>query len=50
MTPDGKKPIWRAIARAELNRERPDAERDKNLRGAVFDLLKEFPPKKAKKK
>jgi len=50
MTPDGKKPIWRAIARAELNRERADAERDKNLRGAVFDLVKEFPPKKAKKK
>lgn len=50
MTPDGKKPIWRAIARAELHRERPDAERNKNLREAVFDLVKEFPPKKAKKK
>ena len=50
MSPDGKKPIWRALARAELNRERADAERDKNLRGAVFDLVKEFPPKKAKKK
>jgi len=50
MTPDGKKPIWRAIARAELNRERSDAERNKNLREAVSDLLKEFPPKKAKKK
>jgi uncharacterized protein DUF4136 len=50
MSADGKKPIWRALARAELNRERADAERDKNLRGAVFDLVKEFPPKKAKKK
>ena len=50
MSADGKKPIWRALARAELNRERADAERDKNVRGAVFDLVKEFPPKKAKKK
>lgn len=50
MSPDGKKPIWRAIVRAELNRERPDAERNKNLRAAVFDMVKEFPPKKAKKK
>ena len=49
MTPDGKKPIWRAIARAELNRERSDADRNKNLRAAVFDLVKEFPPKKARK-
>jgi uncharacterized protein DUF4136 len=50
MSPDGKKPIWRAIARAELHRDRPDTERSKNLRAAVFDLVKEFPPKKAKKK
>jgi hypothetical protein len=42
------KPIWRAIARAEVHRERPDAERNKNLRAAVNDLLKQFPPKKKK--
>ena len=48
-TPQGK-PMWRGIARAEMHRERPDAERDKNVRAAVFDLVKEFPPKKAKKK
>jgi hypothetical protein len=50
MSPDGKKPIWRAIGRAELHRDRPDAERNQNLREAVFDIVKEFPPKKAKKK
>jgi hypothetical protein len=50
MSPDTKKPIWRAIARAEVHRERPDAERNKTVRAAIFDLVKEFPPKKAKKK
>jgi Domain of unknown function (DUF4136) len=49
MTPESK-PMWRGIARAEVHRERPDAERDKNLRAAVNDLVKEFPPKKAKKR
>lgn len=48
MTPDHK-PIWRGIARAEIHRDRPDAERDKNLRGAVFDLVKQYPPKQKKK-
>lgn len=48
MTPDSK-PMWRGIARAEVHRERPDAERDKNLRAAVNDLVKQFPPKPKKK-
>lgn len=48
-TPQGN-PMWRGIARAEMHRERSDAERNKNVRAAVFDLVKEFPPKKAKKK
>ncbi len=42
------KPIWRGIARAEVHREKPDAERNKNVREAINDLLKQFPPKKKK--
>jgi hypothetical protein len=47
MAPD-RKPMWRGIARAEVHRERPDAERNKTVRAAVFDLVKAFPPKKKK--
>lgn len=45
MSPD-RKPVWRGLAQAEVHRERPDAERNKNLRAAVTDLVKQFPPKK----
>jgi hypothetical protein len=44
-TPD-KQPMWRAIAQAELHRDRPQAQREKNLRGVVNDIVKQFPPKK----
>jgi Domain of unknown function (DUF4136) len=47
MAPDHR-PIWRGIARAEVHREKPDAERNKNVQNAVNDLLKQFPPKKKK--
>jgi hypothetical protein len=45
LSPDHK-PMWRGIARAEAHRDRPDAERNKKMREAVNDLLKNFPPKK----
>ena len=45
--PDGNV-VWRAVAQAELQRDRPDAERNKRLTGVVNDLLKQFPPKKKK--
>lgn len=45
MTPDHK-PMWRGVARAEVHRDRPDAERSKKIREAVGDLVAKFPPKK----
>ena len=48
MTPDSK-PMWRGVARAEVHRDRPDAERSKRIREAVFDLVDKFPPKQKKK-
>jgi hypothetical protein len=48
MAPD-KKPMWRGVARAEVHRDRPDAERSKRIREAVFDLVNKFPPKQKKK-
>ena len=45
--PDGNV-VWRAVAQAELHRDRPDAERNKRLTGVVNDILKQFPPKKKK--
>jgi hypothetical protein len=44
-TPD-KQPIWRAVAQAEIHRDRPQAQREKNLREAINDIVKQFPPKK----
>jgi hypothetical protein len=48
MAPDSK-PMWRGVARAEVHRDRPDAERSKRIREAVFDLVNKFPPKQKKK-
>jgi hypothetical protein len=48
MAPD-RKPMWRGVARAEVHRERPDAERNKRLREAIGDLVAKFPPKQKKK-
>jgi hypothetical protein len=48
MTPTSK-PMWRGVARAEVHRDRPDAERSKRIREAVFDLVEKFPPKQKKK-
>ena len=45
MTPDHK-PMWRGVARAEVHRDRPDAERSKRIREAIGDLVNKFPPKK----
>ena len=45
MTPDSK-PMWRGVARAEVHRDRPDAERSKRIREAIGDLVNKFPPKK----
>lgn len=47
-TPD-KKPMWRGVAQAEMNREKPQAEREKRVREAITDILKQFPPKPKKK-
>jgi hypothetical protein len=47
MAPD-KKPMWRGVARAEVHRDRPDAEREKRIRDAVNDLVNKFPPKQKK--
>jgi hypothetical protein len=46
-TPD-KKPMWRGVAQAEMHREKPQAEREKRVRGVITDILKQFPPKKKK--
>ncbi len=45
--PDGNV-IWRGVTQAEMQRERPDAERNKRLTGFINDILKQFPPKKKK--
>jgi len=45
MSPTGR-PMWRGIAQAEAHRDRPQAEREKNVREAINDLIKRFPPKK----
>lgn len=45
---DGR-PLWRGIARAELQRQRTPEERDQRLQDAVAQLLKKFPPKFQKK-
>lgn len=45
MAPD-RKPMWRGVARAEVHRDRPDAERSKRIREAIGDLVAKFPPKK----
>jgi hypothetical protein len=45
MAPDHK-PMWRGVARAEVHRDRPDAERSKRIREAIGDLVAKFPPKK----
>ena len=45
MTPD-KQPIWRAMAQSEVHHDRTPAQRDKNLRGVLNDIVKQFPPKK----
>jgi len=47
MTP-AKNPMWRGIAQAEMHRDRPQAEREKRLRGVIDDIIKEFPPKQKK--
>jgi len=46
-TPD-KKPMWRGVAQAEMHREKPQAEREKRVREAITDIVKQFPPKKKK--
>jgi hypothetical protein len=45
MTP-AKQPMWRAVVQAEMQKERPQPEREKRLREAINDIIKEFPPKK----
>jgi hypothetical protein len=46
-TPD-KQPMWRGVAQAEMHREKPQAEREKRVREAITDIIKQFPPKKKK--
>jgi hypothetical protein len=43
-TPD-KQPMWRGVAQAEMHRDKPQAEREKRVREAITDILKQFPPK-----
>jgi len=38
--------VWRGLAQARINLDNSDKKRDENLRDAIEDLLKEFPPKK----
>jgi len=45
----GKRTVWRAIARAEINRQVTDEARTKRLGQAVREMLKNFPPKFKKK-
>jgi hypothetical protein len=47
-TPD-KKPMWRGVAQAEMHREKPQPEREKRVREAITDIMKQFPPKPKKK-
>ena len=46
-TPE-KQPMWRGVAQAEMHREKPQAEREKRVREAITDIIKQFPPKKKK--
>jgi hypothetical protein len=46
-TPD-KQPLWRGVAQAEMHREKPQPEREKRVREAITDILKQFPPKPKK--
>jgi hypothetical protein len=41
--------VWRGVARAEIDRARSAAQREKRLRDAVGDLLRSFPPKRPPK-
>jgi hypothetical protein len=38
--------MWRGVAQAEMHREKPQPEREKRVRDAITDILKQFPPKK----
>jgi len=38
--------VWRAVAQAEIDRQRSDAERTKRIQDGVREMLKQFPPKK----
>jgi len=38
--------VWRAVAEAEIDRQRSDAERVKRIQDGVREMLKKFPPKK----
>jgi len=38
--------VWRAVAQAEIDRQRSDAERVKRIQDGVREMLKKFPPKK----
>ena len=41
-----KSVVWRAVAEAEIDRQRSDAERAKRIQDGVREMLKKFPPKK----
>lgn len=43
-----KQPMWRGVAQAEMHREKPQAEREKRVREAITDIMKQFPPKPKK--
>jgi len=38
--------VWRAVAQAEIDRQRSDVERVKRIQDGVREMLKKFPPKK----
>lgn len=44
-----KEVVWRGVAQARVDRSRSPADREKRLRNAVKDLLKQFPPKPKKR-
>ncbi len=46
ISPALKATVWRGVAQAEINQQRTDAERAERIRGAVMDMLKNYPPKK----
>ena len=45
MSPE-RKPLWRAMAQAEVHRDRTEAQRQKKLTEVINDIVKQFPPKK----